>query len=500
MLDRRSKQGKHGGMSRPMTVGELTAKIKRMIEQGFSHVQVIGEVSRFSKHRSGHAYFVIKDEFATLQAVIWRSTLRQLDILPQDGGQYLFTGHLTVYEPQGRYQMIVTQLFPTGEGALAAEFERRKRLFAARGWFDRERKKPIPPLPKRIGIVTSPQAAAWQDVQKVLATRPGWIEVFLSPCLVQGDNAPEDIVRALKRVASVPGLDLILLVRGGGSLEDLWCFNDERVVEAIVECPIPIISGIGHEVDTTLADLAADLRAATPSNAAELACPDRQTLRKRLPRIANLQRLATSIVHHDRQRLRHEAARMQHAWRLYLDALHLSVERLERRLDVALREIVRKNRALLLRCERTLSQLEPRRRLRMLQRKIAPMQWRLIRLGGDMLAEKRARVYALARRLSAASVNLLPDRRRRIEAMREVLSHAASRFIATRREHLARGHALLQGLDPLRVLERGFAVAQRPDGKLVTKASQLSAGDPLDVRFHDGKARTQVKRVVHHAS
>ncbi|MDQ6988149.1 MAG: exodeoxyribonuclease VII large subunit [Mariprofundaceae bacterium] len=314
----------------PLSVGELTAHIKQVLEQGFARVQVVGEVSRLTARASGHAYFTIKDANAALAAVIWKSTIVRLSSMPEEGRQYIFHGHISLYAPQGRYQLVVSRLEAAGGGALAAEFERRKQDFLARGWFDSARKLNIPPLPKHIGIVTSASAAALQDVRKVLTTRPGWLMLTLSPSLVQGQTAANEIVRALARLQNMTNPpDVILLVRGGGSPEDLWCFNDESVVRAIVDCPIPIISGIGHDIDNTLADFAADMQAATPSNAAELACPAAETLRRQMPRIALLNQFLHHRTAHARKTSEQAATRLTHRWQSLRDEQRMRLDRLQ---------------------------------------------------------------------------------------------------------------------------------------------------------------------------
>jgi len=333
----------------PLSVSELTAHIKQVLEQGFARVQVIGEVSRLTARVSGHAYFTIKDASAALGAVIWKSTAVRLSALPEEGQQYIFHGHLSLYAPQGRYQLVVSRLEAVGGGALAAEFERRKQGFIARGWFDATRKQPIPPLPKHIGIVTSATAAALQDVRKVLATRPGWLQLTLASTLVQGNSAPAGIASCLKKLQNMPNPpDVILLVRGGGSVEDLWCFNDESVIRALVDCRIPIISGIGHEIDNTLADFAADLQAATPSNAAELSCPASETLRREMPRIAMLGQLLRHQTAHARKTSEQMAVRLSHRWqslqddrRMHLDRSQQAMQRLRDNFTPRLRQEIR---------------------------------------------------------------------------------------------------------------------------------------------------------------
>jgi len=312
----------------PLSVSELTVCIKQVLEQGFSSVRVLGEISRLNRQASGHMYFTIKDEGATLSAVIWKSTAQRLTQLPEEGQQYIFTGHISLYPPQGRYQLIVSSLELAGSGALAIEFERRKKEFSERGWFAPESKRPAPSLPRHIGIVTSETAAALQDVKKVLSTRPGWLQLTLSPTLVQGTAATAQIARALKRLQNMQDKpDVILLVRGGGSPEDLWCFNEEVVVRAIVECDIPVITGIGHEIDISLADFAADKQAATPSNAAEIACPDRETLRKQMPRITLLQQLMRHLLADTQKGLNNRNIRLQHVWTRAYDAWRMHTER-----------------------------------------------------------------------------------------------------------------------------------------------------------------------------
>ncbi|MDX8376447.1 MAG: exodeoxyribonuclease VII large subunit [Mariprofundales bacterium] len=278
-----------------LAVGELTKRIRSLLESGFSFVRVSGEVSRFTQHKSGHAYFTIKDADASLDAVIWRSSWQRLRQKPERGKSFIFSGHLSLYPPQGRYQLVVTVVQAAGEGAFATQFERNRQLFAQRGWFAAENKKTLPTFPKHIGIITSPQAAALADVRKILASRPQWLRLTLSPTVVQGEQAPEAIQRAFVRLRVMDNPpDVILLVRGGGSVEDLWCFNDEKVVQAIYSSSVPVITGIGHDIDHSLSDLAADVRTATPSHAAAIVCPDCATLAQSLP---SLRVLATSLQH-----------------------------------------------------------------------------------------------------------------------------------------------------------------------------------------------------------
>ena len=257
------------------TVSELTRYVRQIFETDYrlQDVEVEGEISDFRVPGSGHAYFTLKDAEAQLRCVMWRSDLANQVYLPQHGDRVIARGRMSVYEASGQYQLYCQRIQPAGQGDLHAQFERLKAALQAEGLFDAERKRSLPELPKVIGVATSPSTAALQDVLNVLRRRRPLARVVLAPTLVQGDQAPPQIVAALAALNSQPDIDLILLVRGGGSLEDLWCFNDERVARAVADSRIPLIAGVGHEIDFTLADFAADLRAPTPSAAAELATP-----------------------------------------------------------------------------------------------------------------------------------------------------------------------------------------------------------------------------------
>jgi len=258
------------------TVGELTSYVRQMFEMDYRlrDIDVSGEISNFTRAASGHIYFTLKDAGAQLKCVMWRSMAERLRFRPAEGDAVIAHGRVSVYEVSGVYQLYVDHMQPAGRGDLAAAFERLKDMLAAEGLFDPERKRPIPPFPRKIGIVTSADAAALRDILIVLARRNPLVAVLIAPTLVQGELAPAQIVRALQRLDQRDDIDVILLARGGGSIEDLWAFNDERVARAIFAARHPIISGIGHETDFTIADFVADLRAPTPSAAAELAVPD----------------------------------------------------------------------------------------------------------------------------------------------------------------------------------------------------------------------------------
>ncbi len=502
----------------PLSVSELTARIKQVLEQGFAHVRVSGEISRLTRPASGHLYFTIKDRHAALSAVIWRSTVARLGMLPEESGEFVFSGHLSLYEPRGSYQLVVTRIEPAGAGRLAAEFERRKQLFAERGWFDPENRKKLPALPRHIGIVTSATAAAFEDVRKVLATRPGWLRLTHAPCLVQGEQAPASIASALHRLGHMRSPpDLILLVRGGGSIEDLWCFNDEQVVRAIVDCPVPVMTGIGHEIDITLADYAADLRAATPSNAVELACPSRDELRERLPRMAMLY----GIVQQQLMRWRRELSQLEqrgwHAWERRQDARHHACEQKLSLLAHQARNAASQARRTLRGAEKNLARQEPAQRLRLQRRQSTNHAMRLAAAIHRLQQRQRQRWQPVQERLMAIAPALTPSREHRLLHASQRLLRLRGEIVERRRQGcLERRHRLgmkagdmlnrhkqqrslldgkLQALGPMRVLQRGYSLSYAADGSLITRASRLTSGDIMTVRFVDGKVDAMVRSV-----
>ncbi len=260
------------------TISEVTRDIRSLLEDNFPSLWITGEISNFKAASSGHFYFTLKDEKAQLPAIMFRGSNQFLKFNPEDGLEVIAHGRLSVYEPRGAYQIVVDHLEPKGLGALQLAFEQLKKKLEAEGLFDEKRKKPIPYLPKKIGIVTSAQGAVLHDMITILTRRFPNIEILVNPVRVQGEGAAEEISEAIDELNRRTDLDLLIVGRGGGSLEDLWAFNEERVVRAIARSLLPVISAVGHETDYTLADLAADLRAPTPSAAAELAVPEKMEL------------------------------------------------------------------------------------------------------------------------------------------------------------------------------------------------------------------------------
>ena len=259
-----------------ITVSQLNRQVKTLLEKGIARLWVQGEISNIAKPASGHIYFSLKDDSAQIRAAFFRQRQRGPTIGLKNGDQVLAFGRVSLYEPRGDYQLIVEQMEPAGEGALKRQFEVLKRMLAAEGLFDEDRKQALPELPERIGVITSPSGAAVRDILSVLGRRFPSIPVIVYPSAVQGDAAPPELIAALQTAIDRDECDVLIMSRGGGSLEDLWAFNDEKLARVIADCPIPVISAVGHEVDFTIADFVADMRAPTPSGAAELVVPDRE--------------------------------------------------------------------------------------------------------------------------------------------------------------------------------------------------------------------------------
>ena len=264
--------------SKVLTVSDITRQIKASLEQRFTRIWVQGEISNFKRHTSGHLYFTLKDEGAQISATMWRSRAANLLFAPEDGMKVIARGGITVYPPRGNYQIDVDQLTPAGIGELQIAFEKLKRKLAAEGLFDESRKRALPKFPERIGVITSETGAALQDIRTVLERRFSGVELILIPVRVQGAGASDEIAQALRDMNKFGKVDVIIVGRGGGSLEDLWAFNEEAVARAIAASRIPVVSAVGHEIDFTIADFVADLRAPTPSAAAEMVVPDRSEL------------------------------------------------------------------------------------------------------------------------------------------------------------------------------------------------------------------------------
>lgn len=460
-----------GTRQQPLSVGGLSAALKDMVESVFFDVWVEGELGQLKVHQSGHVYFSLKDPDARIDGVVWRTTARRLQHKPPEGSRVLILGKVQVYPPQGRYQLVVDDLLPAGEGAMQAALEALIARLAAEGLLDPARKRPLPYLPRAVGVVTSATGAARRDIEAVVHRRAPQIPVVLCAAKVQGEGAAEEVARALYTVARHPGVEVVIVGRGGGSAEDLWAFNSEVVARAIAACPVPVISAVGHEVDTTLADLVADFRAPTPSAAAESAVPVRDDL---LAWLADLERRLDRAL--DRRQseasrqLRQLRDRLQRA--VGLDARRLRLDRLVNRLDALAR--ARRDAAgqRLARLRARLQPLDPAARLARSRRRLDALQHRLQALAEARPVAARARLEALAARLAAA----------------------AATQVAPRRVRLQTAAARLEALSPLAVLGRGYSLTLRA-GRVLRDAAEVAPGDALTVRLAQGSLTATVTGV-----
>jgi exodeoxyribonuclease VII large subunit len=391
---------------RPVTVGELTSQIKSLLEDGIGFVTVRGEISNWKPAASGHIYFSLKDSEATISAALFRSAASRLKSRAaiRDGVEVICRGRISVYAPRGSYNIVVESIEPVGAGTLQAQFEALKKKLFGEGLFDASRKRAIPLMPERIVVITSPTGAAIRDVLSVLKRRFAGVQVLVIPCLVQGAEAHRDLIRALRTANEHKLGDVILLTRGGGSLEDMWCFNEEELAREIFNSMIPVVSAVGHEIDFTIADFVADLRAATPSAAAELLVREKQALTEGVS-------------------------------------------------DLQLRIVKSMRHALQQAC------LE-------------------LKSVSSQLKNPRDRIN---------------DLRLRFDDWAERLANATEQSVEDQRNRLSRIESSLRALSPLRVLERGYAIAFCPDGSAVRNVSQLPPGSNFNLRLHDGTVAAEAK-------
>lgn len=432
-------------------VSELAEVLRGLIEDGLPRLWVQGEISNFSRPASGHWYFTLKDGQAQIRCAMFRNANFGIRPQPRDGDQVLIRGQVTLYAARGDLQLICEHLEPAGEGALLAAFERLKKKLAAEGLFDAALKRPLPELPRHIGVITSATGAAVQDIRATLARRWPLATVWLSPVPVQGADAPAAIVRALRELPSQAPVEVVILARGGGSLEDLMAFNDEAVVRAVRACAKPVVCGIGHEVDFTLADFAADLRAPTPTAAAERVTPDIAEWRGHLDELAEGLRSAAE------------------------DGIELRRERLA--------QLGQRLRA-----------LHPGRRLLDRVQRLDELGERLAHAGGQLATRGRQRLAALDLRLTNASpAQRLPAQQARLDHARQRLLLAAQARGQQDGIRLAAASARLQALNPTAVLSRGYAIATTADGSVATEATALAPGSALTVRLARGSVATTVK-------
>ncbi len=432
---------------RIFVVSELIRAARLTLESRFADVRVEGEISGLKRSGPGHLYFSLKDDEGSLDCVMFSREAGRLKFRPDEGMAVRCRGRLTIYEGRGKFQMTVTELEPTGAGALALAFEQLKKKLQAEGLFDAARKRPLPFLPRRLGVVSSASGAVLHDIIRV-AHRRCPIPILLAPTPVQGDGASIAIASALRRLAEVPDVDVIILARGGGSLEDLWAFNEETVARAIVASRVPIISAVGHETDFTIADFVADVRAPTPSAAAELAVPVAADLR------AELTLLCRRAARGAERELRTQ---------------HLALERARTRLG------------------------DPRRLIDMRRQRIDELSQRALARVRRQLGARQADLRATEMRLNRAHPRRRIDAQRALlVGLRQALEATIKRAADRRRRAIETCTHKLEALSPLKVLDRGFSLTQDARGHLVTRADQVRPGDAIRVRLRDGALAAEV--------
>ena len=434
-----------------LTPSQLNTLARDLLEGAFPLVWVEGELGNLSRPSSGHLYFTLKDARAQVRCAMFRPKSSWLKFVPREGLKVLARGRLTLYEARGDYQLVLDHMEEAGEGALRRAYEELRARLQAEGLFDTARKRALPAYPRRIGVITSPSGAAVRDVLSVIGRRFPMVEVDVLPVPVQGEAAPPQILAMLQQAAASGRYDVLLLTRGGGSLEDLWAFNDERLTRAVASSPVPVVAAIGHETDFSLVEFAADLRAPTPSAAAELLVPDRDDLARRVAALhsrqqrQSLQRLRQAMQRTDRAALRLNAQRPQ----ARLDALLRRQQEALRRMLLAWRQRLAREQARVRHAETALRSTHPQRRIQRLRERLA-------------LLAPRPRA-TIARRLTNESLRL---------------------------RGLARS---LEAVSPLATVARGYAILQTPDRRIVRSVLDVAPGDRLEAKLADGTLKVRVE-------
>src|SRR5579884_44250 len=439
-----------------LSVQELTARIRSEIERSFSDLWVAGEVANLKIPSSGHLYFTLKDAASQIKAIVFRSHGRFLRFTPKEGQSVLIRGHLTVYEAKGEYQLIVDYIEPRGAGALQAAFEALKEKLRAEGLFDPGRKRPIPNLPRRIALITSATGAVLRDLMKVFTRSDLPFSILIYPVAVQGEGAADEIARALdalnnrSRHASADRIDLLILARGGGSLEDLWAFNEEMVARAIARSEIPVISAVGHESDTTIADFVADLRAPTPSIAAEI------VVRNVLSLLERFHDLNEALVSRMRERIAADRNHLQYEIRLLADPARQighfrdRVDHLTIRLRQSLQRLLAERHARVVRHQQGLTHLNPIDRLKAFRRRLTELAFQLTQEGSGLILQKRRTIQS-----QMVQLNIL---------------------------------------SPLNILERGYSITRKvPSQEVVRSADAVALDDQVEITLHRGRLICLVK-------
>ena len=478
---------------RVFSVSELTRELKGALEGRFAQVAVRGEISNLKPAASGHFYFTLKDEGACLSAVLFRAEASRLKFNLKDGLSVIARGRLSVYEARGQYQLLCDALDPEGAGALALAFEQLKAKLLKEGLFEARRKRKVPFLARRIGLVTSPSGAAIRDFLRVLQDRFP-IPVLLAPARVQGEGAAEEIARGIGRLSASGWVDVIVITRGGGSIEDLWAFNEERVARAIAASRVPVVSAVGHEVDVTIADFVADLRCATPTDAAKTLAPPRAELARALDKhrrhLAEILRRQGS---QRRERLHARVARLADP-RRQVERERLALDHRVDRAQRAVRRVLGDRRAQLKVLGERLARAHPRSRLSRVERELSAARQALGAAARARIGEARARLERASERLWQGSPAPTIERGLRQLALgRERAEKAMARRLSLERVRLSSAAAGLESLSPLKVLGRGYAIAFAPGRRVLMRAADAPPLSRIELLLAD---RSEVEAQV----
>lgn len=459
-------------LAQPMRVSQLVALLKRDVEEKHRNVSVVGEVSSFKQWRSGHCYFDIKDEAALLPAVIFKPHFARLQFAVKDGMEMVFTGRVSIYNANARLQMIVTAMEPLGQGALALAFEQLKEKLKSEGLFDARFKKPIKSFNQTVGLITSSHGAVLRDMVRILKSRMPKTDILFVPVRVQGAGAALEIKNAIEFLDGLGACDVIIVGRGGGSLEDLWAFNEEAVARAIFNAKTPIISAVGHETDTTISDFVADLRAATPTHAASMVVPRLADVEAELRKIiASLSLRHEANIRAFKLRLMHEKRRLKDP-RVLLFRHWQVLDEAQKKLDITVSRRMREQMTRLRELERNLKNQAPLRKLRLKRETLVSMKQRLV------AKNPASDMYRLAVKIDERKRHLADTMARRLNNCRQMQAQYATK---------------LDALSPLRVLSRGYGVVEDDkSSSILSKAAQFSLGQTIRLRLEDGMIKARV--------
>ncbi|WP_413289649.1 exodeoxyribonuclease VII large subunit [Bdellovibrio sp. HCB337] len=432
-----------------LSIEQLNLSIKQLLEGQLSLIWVRGEISNFKAHTSGHFYFSLKDAKSQISAVMFRGHNSRLKFKPTDGMEVIVRGRISVYEPRGSYQILCEMMEPVGAGALQKAFEQLKAKLKSEGLFEAARKKPIPHMPRHVAVVTSPTGAAIRDILNILSRRAPWLPVTVVPTVVQGESAAPQICEAFLKAQKLPDVDVIIVGRGGGSIEDMWCFNDEKLARLVAASPIPVISAVGHEIDFTIADFVADLRAPTPSAAAELVAKSGQELTNKLQQLEKL--LALNI-------------------QKYLKILAQKCQMLAKGL------------------------VDPQKRLQDLTLRNDDLVTRLQLATDRAVSERRFKLKILEERLGSPQT-LIQKKQQELEYFSMRLQKGVSLSVERKKSTLGRWMSVLESLSPLKVVERGYSIVKK-ENEVIKNSGQVKSGDLLQITLAHGHLEARVEKVT----